>query len=393
MPNCFDPSQGRGQVVYITGSSNFPPLLAQLAPLLVEPGSGGFTPVYQITSSCSGVRSMLGSKDTDHRIKDPSPGSNAQYAAFFTATGESVPCLLGMDGAKVDVGESDIFASTCSGQGEPGPDVEHVLGPNQAMAFVVPGTSTETAISAEVAFTVFGRGGKNVEGARVAPWDSPSLYYVRNANTGTQQMIGRAINVPAEKFWGIDRSSAKRVAETLPLLDTALAQKAIGIISVDYYDSNRVGLKALAFAEFGQGCSYLPDSTPFSYDKRNVRDGHYPIWGPLHFFAAASNGVPTSAAALAFLGVVSGNVATGDVPNKLLDAYIGASLVPACAMSVQRTSELGPLVAYAPRGQCGCYFEAKATGKAPPDCARCGASEDCTDPARPFCSHGYCEAQ
>jgi hypothetical protein len=261
------------------------------------------------------------------------------------------------------------------------------------MAFVVPGTSTETSISAEAAFMVFGRGGKNGGGEPLSPWADPSLYYVRNANTGTQQMIGRAIGVPAEKFWGVDRSSAKRVAETLPLLDPMLAQKAIGIISVDFYDSNRVGLKALAFDAFGQGCAYLPDSTPFSYDKRNVRDGHYPIWGPLHFFAAASNGVPTSSAALSFLGVVSGNVAAGDVPNKLLDAYIGASLVPACAMSVQRSTELGPLVPYAPRGQCGCYFEAKATGKTPSECAVCVASNDCVDPKRPFCSHGFCEAQ
>ena len=393
LPKCFDPSEGRSQVVYITGSSNFPPLLSQLALLLAEPAAGGYTPIYRITSSCDGVRSMLSDKESDHRLRDPAPGPTANYATYFTPSGAAVMCTLGPDGAQIDVGESDIFSSTCSGFAEPTGVVEHVLGPILAMAFVVPGSSTQRSITAEAAFSVFGRGGKNASGDAVSPWDTPSYYYVRNANTGTQQMIGRAINVPADKFWGIDRGTAKRVAETLPILDPSLAEKAIGIISIDFYDLNRVGLKALAFAAFGQSCAYLPDSSPYSFDKRNVRDGHYPIWGPLHFFAAASNGVPTSAAALAFLNVVSGNVVMGDVPNKLLDAYIGASMVPPCAMSVQRNAELGPMTAYAPRGMCGCYFEKKATGKVPSGCAVCETSEDCSDPKRPFCSHGFCEVQ
>jgi hypothetical protein len=261
------------------------------------------------------------------------------------------------------------------------------------MVFVVPGISTQTSISAETAFAVFGRGGKNADSDTVTPWDTPTLYYVRNANTGTQQMIGRAIRLGADQFWGIDRKTAKTVADTLPLLDPPRAEKAIGIISVDYYDSNRSHIKALAFQAVGQQYAFLPDSSAFSNDKRNVRDGHYPIWGPLHFFAAASNGVPTSAAALAFLSVVAGNVGTESISDKLLDAYIGASLVPNCAMMVKRDAELGPLSALTPRGQCGCYFEKKATGKASPECAVCMTSEDCTDKSRPFCSHGFCEPQ
>ena len=35
LPSCMDPTSGRAQVVYMTGSSNFPPLLAKLAPLIV----------------------------------------------------------------------------------------------------------------------------------------------------------------------------------------------------------------------------------------------------------------------------------------------------------------------------------------------------------------------
>jgi hypothetical protein len=84
------------------------------------------------------------------------------------------------------------------------------------------------------------------------------------------------------------------------------------------------------------------------------------------------------------------------VPNlarQLLDAFIGASLVPACAMMVQRSTELGPLSAYAPPFQCGCYYEASVNGAASAGCARCNTANDCADPHRPACNLGYCEAQ
>ena len=33
-----------------------------------------------------------------------------------------------------------------------------------------------------------------------------------------------------------------------------------------------------------QLCGYLPDSTGTSFDKKNVRDGHYWLWGAQHFY-------------------------------------------------------------------------------------------------------------
>src|SRR6185369_14705655 len=202
-----------------------------------------------------------------------------------------------------DIGESDIFSTSCSGFGAPANDVGEYLGPIQAMLFVVPGKSAEVSISAEAARAVFGRGG---DGGRGAPWTNPMLYFVRNANTGTQQLIGRAISVPADAFWGIDRGSAKNVDALLKVIsDQTASQQAIGIISNDFYDSDRSNLKALAFKATGQECAYLPDSTAFKKDKRNVRDGHYPIWGPLHFFTTVSQGVPVSPAAQTFVSIVS----------------------------------------------------------------------------------------
>jgi hypothetical protein len=382
LPNCVDPENGRGSAVVLTGSSNFPPLLAKLAPLIL---ATGYTPVYQVTSSCGGVASILSNDSAQMTLVDPAPGG--KYAEYFQQDGTAVPCSLGPQGQPVDVGESDIFASTCAGYGPPGSGFAEYLGPIQAMTFVVPGASREQAISAEAARAVFGMGG---DGDAGTPWTDPNMYFVRNANTGTQQMIGLAIDVPPSAFWGIDRGSASAVDSELRVIsDPNLAEQAIGIISADYYDADRANLNALAFKAEGQDCAYLPDSSPFKKDKQNVRDGHYPIWGPIHFFAAIANGLPVSPAAAAFVSVVS-------VPNlaqQLLNAFIASSLVPTCAMKVQRSVELGPLSTYDAPFQCGCYFEATVNGSASPGCKACSTANDCTDPAHPACNLGYCEVQ
>jgi hypothetical protein len=383
MPSCVDPTNGRGQVVVMTGSSNFPPLLAKLAPLVIQTG---YTPVYEVTNSCTGVKSVFGSGN-DLVLMDPKPGPSAKWATYFTSDGASHPCTLGPEGAPVDVGESDIFSTTCDPTAQPGDGIGEYLGPIQAMAFVVPGKSQQTAITAEAARAVFGMGGTGAP-----PWTDPTLYFVRNANTGTQQEIGHAIDVPANAFWGVDRGTAANVDSLMKVItDPATAEQAIGIISVDWYDADRDNLKALAFQAPGQGCAYLPDSTPYKKDKRNVRDGHYPIWGPIHFFTQVSGGVPVSPGAQAFVSVVS----VPNVPQPLLDAFIGSSLVPACAMSVQRGSELGNVSSYAPPFQCGCYFEASPTvnGGAPAGCTPCNTANDCNDPQRPACNLGFCEVQ
>jgi hypothetical protein len=254
------------------------------------------------------------------------------------------------------------------------------------MLFVVPSGSTQQVISAEMARAVFGRGGDE---GKATPWIDPTLYFVRNANTGTQQMIGRAINVPADQFWGIDRGTASNVANTLPLVPSDLVEQAIGIISSDYYDKSNGSLKELAFQGTKQRCGYWPDSTPFVKDKRNVRDGHYPVWGPLHFYASLQDGLPSTAAAAAFVQTV---VAEPNVD--LLNAYVDAGLVPSCAMGVQRSSDLGPLSPVTTGVACGCYFETRlAEGTAPAGCQTCMTSIECTDPTRPACRVGYCEAR
>ncbi len=388
IPNCIDDTAGRARanVVFLSGSSNFVALLKKMASIITTQTS--LVPVFRITDSCTGARSMYpASATTDHIITDPAPGGT--YAQYYDAAGAH-DCLLGSDGVAVDVGESEIFPETCGLQPDP-MDVSHHPGPILPILFVVPKKSLESTISADAARYVLGNGGVGPAGP-VAPWTQPTSYYIRGAATATARLIGLAIGlpIPPNRLWGIDQGTAQKLAANLALVtDPTVADETIGLLGSDSYDADRFNLKALAFQAGDQECAYLPDSTLFSLDKINVRDGHYPIWGTLHFYAAISNGAYVSPQAQAFLVPFS----QSQLPIDFLNAFIDSSWVPECAMQVERLTEMGDFrTDMEPAYPCGCYFDTRVTMKTPAGCNACMTANDCIDPAKPACNFGFCEA-
>ena len=369
-------------LVYTAGSTAlqaFLSVVAKLAPI----GANYYTIVYANTGSCTGVASQLDVDPAKHVVKGA--------AVYFDNGGTSHPCLLDPMGTAIDVGVSDVFAASCS-EPEPvaGGAVAQYLGPIQAMTIVVPQASTQNTITAAQAHLVFGTGGGAVPSpdASTFPWTDPSLYFVRNAGSGTQQMLSRAFNVPATQWWGVDRGGSGAVKTGLEAVDPSKADQAIGILSTDVVDPERGKLKYLAFQESGQDCAYYPDSTATTKDKENVRNGHWPVWGPVHMFAAVNGSEPSEAAQ----AIVTRFGQTALDPA-LLDAIIDVGLVPQCAMTVARTTELGPIHAQAPDFQCGCYMDSRIMGAPAPGCATCNSGSDCTGVAgKPSCNYGYCEA-
>jgi ABC-type phosphate transport system substrate-binding protein len=379
---CYD-AAARPNPVYVAGSTALRPFLAVVAQILAA-DSPAYTVVYQSQGSCTGVTAIQDPDPTKHVMKDiPAAGGKpANYAIIFKPDLSVQECSLDPAGNTVDVGVSDVFATSCGVAGPPANvTINDYFGPIQPMVFVVPSASTQRSISAEAAYLAFGLGGN---GGAAAPWTDPTYFFVRNASSGTQQMISRAINVPAAKWWGVDRGSATNVRQQLKtLLDPGSAEKAIGIVSTDIADAERNNLRTLAFKGYGQRCGYLPDSTPTAKDKINVRDGHYPIWGPVHLLAKTTNGLPSPAA-----GALVTRFASFRLDKALLDAVITVGLVPACAMKVHRTEEMGTLTSYEPEFQCGCYYDSLANGAS--TCKACKGTADC--PAdRPACNFGYCE--
>lgn len=371
---------------YVVGSSAVQPLVGNLA----TPLSGTVTLIYQKQGSCTGVAAVV-------------PGASGVTKLTGTGTiwnsdGTTASCDIPAD-TIADVGASDVFATSCPGVTSVPATVSDTFGPNQVMTFVVPKAASAKSISAEAAFFVFGWGASG----EVDSWvDFPTgttksgHVFVRNELSGTQQMLSRAIGVPANKWKGWDDGGAGTVLADV--IASTAPESTIGILSTGESDgktasggSARDGLQELAFQAFGQQCGYLPDSNSTSFDKINVRDGHYPIWGPLHLLTTidATTKVPTSANAKNLLGYFDGSVALPGTSN-LLDVEIAAHTIPACAMKVSRTAELGPMSPASPTKACGCYFDKKANGST--TCSTCTTDGDCTGAAKK-CNFGYCEAK
>jgi hypothetical protein len=367
-----------GNVIYVTGSTNLPPLIKAVQPLLhaSTPGNAPHTVVFAPQTSCKGAAAIYDPVATKHLIFDVTNN----WAFYYDPSGTQTFCLLDPAGNTVDVGESDVYPQSCGYS--PMLGTADYTGPIQAITFVVPAGSKQTSISAEAAHLVFGAGGNRNQ---AMPWTDPRLYFIRSSGTGTVQLPSRAIGIDPGAWWGIDRLSADNLVASLEAVDPSQAEGAIGILSSDFADRNRANLRVLAFQQHGQRHAYYPDSTAGSFDKANVRDGHYPIWGAIHFLAATDNAVPSEAARALIT-----QFTVPRLDQTLVAAIIDAGFVPPCAMRVTHSSEIGPLSAFQPDFGCGCFYDRTVTGTTP--CQACTSSRDCTGAAR-VCNYGFCEVR
>jgi ABC-type phosphate transport system substrate-binding protein len=407
------PCNGYTNPVYMAGSSAAQPLLQQLA---VAIGSS-ISIIYQAPSSCQGVNDLTGPSNPQDSSSANflDPNNSGTPTACDPTNGGTTPL-----GLYVDIGVSDVYPATCNAFSAvplPGSGQKEFHGPIQAMTIAVPSTSTQTSISAEAAYVLFGWAGQS--GNTVAPWTDPTQMFIRKPTSGTESMIGWAIGLPPSKWLapspnegGLPQQLGGSGAVVTALKGATNAETAVGILATEYVDQNRGTLKALAFqakdphTSGDQFCGYLPDSSSTAFDKLNVRQGRYAIWGPLHFVVnvdGSGNPQPnpnnTGSAASAVQRVIdfvsANGLSTAD-NTSLIKAAQKAYVIPDCAMEVMTTTEIGAEASYAPTGACGCYYESLAQGGSTTSsyCQTCGSDSDCADAGvYKHCNYGYCEAQ
>ena len=383
-----------GAVLYVTGSTAAKPFLQQIAQQLAL--QKVFL-VYTSVGSCTGVDAIV--NGTLMRTgASPLPAS-ATYWDSSSSTGKA--CDLPAQGVNADLGISDVFAPSCPGfelANLEALKIRDAHGPIQTMTFAVPSNSKYREISQQAAYMVFGFG----KDARVLDpsgqqpiWQDETALLQRSSSSGTQAMLAAAIGVPPASWKGKPNQSSDDVAGALQAATAtqAAADSALGILGADYIDSRnlRAQIRMLAYQDSHQACAVTPDSTDTAKDKRNVRDGHYPIWGPLHLlYQVNAKGDPQNAVVrqqlIDLVGYLSGAKA---LPNgvTLLDVYAQSGLVPECAMRVARVADGGAITPHRPDSPCACLFEKKATGAT--DCAPCKVQGDCV--TGQTCSQGYCE--
>jgi hypothetical protein len=369
-------------VIYMTGTSDFGPLLKQVTPLLAA-NSPPYRAVFMPGSSCGGVSAVF--VPTSTVIKDVAGTATkaASYAYYFDDTGTQVNCTLDPEGKVVDIGVSNLYSTVCDPTYVPGATVAGYLGPVVTFGLTVPAGSTQKSISVEAAHIIFGLGGQNSAGLKASPWIEPSYYSIRNSGAGSTALTAALIHVPRTAFWGVDRLSTDSIQSSLEI--SPAPEQSIGILSIDYADKDRDNLRVLFLQGEGQMSGYLPDSTTASFNKANVRDGHYPLWGYVHFYTANVNGAPSAAA-----GAFVTRFSVPKLDRQLVDAMIDASLVPQCAMKVARETEMGPFVPNPSDFQCGCHFDQRTNGRT--SCTPCTTPNDCPASAQ-ACNYGLCETE
>lgn len=393
--------------------SNGPQALAQELVNVAAPASSSI--LFVPLTACAAIQALM--------TRTPLSVS----ATSLTPDGPATPCI-GV-GAPADIVISEVFAETCAATlGVPTTAMlaagqlalKDSWGPVEVTTLATPLQSTERAISADAAYVVFGFGGS---GSIVAPWSVPASILAPNRQSSLLDLVSTAVGL-APSHWATATHSTVTAtsAAATALRSASLPSSAIGLLPSQVAEANADTLRILAYQHTDQSCGYLPSSDGDHFDKINVREGRYALWGPLHVFMAmdiagnvvdhtgSPNPVLTRVASLltATGPATSTNAATTDSATAVTDdastaeatpddiqsfvaAVAQAGMIPWCAMNVLRTSELGAESSYQPPLPCRCSYE-NLVGAPTSSCMACRTDADCNG-AQPVCRFGFCEVQ
>jgi len=365
--------------IIVTGSSAFEPTLRALAVKLSAealPSTVIYTPG---TGSCTGVANVVNGMDLG--------ATTGRYYTGGTSAGDK-SCTFAA-GQKAHVAISDVYYEACSAVTQPRPAaIMDVNGPVQAMLFIVPKANTATSyLTYKEAQTLYGCG---VSATRtIAGFMDPMGVYCRDPNSGTQITVAKNIGLPESVLVApkcVNGGSTGGVGSGVYMYP--MATQAIGFVAADYLDGQRTMLNPLAFQSVGQTQAFYADSAADVADRRNVRDGHYTIWGYEHFIAQTTGGALSTQAA-DLIGWVNGTKTSANIDYVAIEG--GAGVIPQCAMKVKRGSDGGLLSPYTPADSCGCAFEAAITKTTPAACMACTGTGTSTCTGGKSCHHGFCE--
>jgi hypothetical protein len=394
-----------GTVVYVLADATQESLLKVLGRQLRD--NANIALAFQLAPSCTLMASLFGGKSI--------PGGNLFYIpstaedpSWKPSDPESTCIGAPVNGPRANLGISALSPTSCPGLGITPSGIGLLTGPVHAYTFIVPTAeyASQKSIAGAEAYYAFGDGANNPVTYNGAPeWNDPTQFFLRPATESS--LVASALEVeltPAQMTLSVADGGPADGRHLLPTSAGVIAgvkgatTKAIGLVEASAYDANRTqGVDALAFAAFGQTYAFYPDSTATSFDKQNVRDGHYANWSStLYVTQVDNNGVPTNAAAkyvtdLVF-GVPGATAPEGGAPIDGLADVASVGLVPNCAMQVQRFGEGQALSAFAPQYPCTCYFLSKLQGaQLPASCTTCKSLSDCGVDGALGCLNGYCE--
>lgn len=294
-------------------------------------------------------------------------------------------CDADAGGNAIDLGIGATFISSCANLPAKPADLAELVGPVQSYGFIAPKASSQIAITAQEGYFAYGFPDST---GMATPWVDQALRFSRGPTASTALTCSAAIGLKANQLKGTV-PAGNTSSEVINLVATsATPEPTIGLMGTEVYDTNRDKVKLLAFRGFGQRYAYFPDFSATSFDKKNVRDGHYLPWAPTPYLTrVGGSGKATNANVQRIIDLVVLASTAGDVNG--LDQVIASGLVPECAMGVQRAFDGGNLSLYAPPEPCACYFDAKVP-QGTTRCLTCTVDGQCGGGK---CRRGYCEAR
>ncbi|MBL9003730.1 MAG: hypothetical protein JNJ46_05750 [Myxococcales bacterium] len=337
--------------------------------------------IWQVTTSCRAAESV---------VLDTSPTGPCASGACLKGTAKVWPldrspvktCELDANGTHIHVAVSDVFPASCRKLAtKPISGVLDVLGPISPYAMVMSAQATEAAIHAEEAHFVFGEG----QMAKVKPWLNDSAVVHLSDQDAGPLLLSPRIKLPIGNWrTGRQVTSPDEVFTSL----TMEPATALSILPTTLIDRRRADVRVLGFQSIGQRGAFFPDRKTNTFDKQNVRDGHYPLWGYMHLLMLADPVRPTQALSLAaarVADILSGKekVAARDT----LPMQVTHGFVPQCAMRVAKASDGAPLTPAPAKDACHCWFEKNVQG----GLLNCGECKDGMTCSVGTCRRNFCE--
>ncbi len=370
-------------VLWVENGDTQEPLLKRLGKKLMQTAGAKLRIVYRNRPTCELADNFYGAR-TLAAVANRPIRYIPEDAAWDPTSAAAPTCDAPAAPPAVDLAIGATFLSSCPTLPAKPQGIAVVDGPNQAYGFIVHKGSSQIAITAEEGYLAFGFPGGT---GQAPPWLDQNLRFVRGLTASTTLTMAAAIGLTAAQMKATTPSQT-----SLLLLNSvataADAEAAIGILGTELYDQNRGQVKLLAFRTFQQRYAYFPDSTSTSFEKKNVRDGHYLPWSPTpYLFEAGAGGVPAKASVARVLDLLSGRKQEADVDG--LESVVASGLIPQCAMRVKRDFDGGQLSLFDPPEPCGCFFDKSVPGGAT-TCAACASDAAC---GAGKCRHGYCEAK
>ncbi|MBX3221196.1 MAG: hypothetical protein KF795_11805 [Labilithrix sp.] len=378
--------------IYIENGDTQEPVVKKIGKLLMQ-SSTKLRVFYRNRPTCN-IRSDLFSNAVMTTVVDgatPRPVRYIPSSATFDPSGPAPTCTVPAAGdpsaVPIALGIGATYLSSCAPTPAQPNDIGVFEGPVQAYGFITNKNSSQVAITAEEGYLAYGF---TEGGGEAAPWTVQNLRFKRGNTASTTLTMSSAIRLlPTQMQAAADSGTSEGLITSV--MNATTPEAALGILGTELFDQRRADIKLLAFKTFGQKFAYFPDSTNATFDKQNVRDGHYLPWSPTPYIAKVTPGTKTitDANAKRIYELVMGTRVGDDVDGLL--QVVQSGLVPECAMKVTRSGDGADLSLYDDPAPCGCYFE-KNVPQGSTTCKQCTVGNDgpCNGGK---CRFGFCEAK